>query len=88
MDLITKYCDICGKRQATDVHHLINGTSERRICDQYKDVMCLNVCRDCHNFIHDNDTAKKLSNMLGQALFEMNFSYKEYMQKFKKNYLP
>lgn len=83
-----KYCDICGKNKAIDVHHLMPGTSERKICEQYKDVMCLEICRQCHDFIHQNDTAVKLSKMLGQALFEVNYSYAEYMAKFKKNYLP
>ena len=82
-----KYCEICGKRQATDNHHLICSTSERKICDQYE-CMQIKICRECHSFIHQHDTAMKLSKMLGQALFEMNFSYQEYMQLFKKNYLP
>ena len=87
MDLITKYCDICGKRQATDTHHLILGVSERKICDQYE-CMKIKVCRQCHSAIHQSAVSETLSKMLGQALFEMNFSYQEYMQLFKKNYLP
>lgn len=82
-----KYCDICGKNYATDNHHLISSTSERKICDQYP-FMQIQICRDCHNTIHRNNTANKLSKMLGQALFECNYTYQDYITKFKKNYLP
>lgn len=87
MELVNKYCEICGKRQATDNHHLIGSTSDRKISDQY-DFMQIKICRQCHNDIHHNNTANKLSKMLGQALFEVNYSYQEYMNKFKMNYLP
>lgn len=86
--MTTKYCDICGKSYAKDVHHLIGGTSERKISDKYRDFMCLDLCRSCHDTIHKNNVAYKLSKMLGQALFEVNYSYAEYMKEFKKNYLP
>lgn len=82
-----KLCDICGINQATDNHHLISSTSERKICDRY-DFMQIQICRDCHRVIHENNTANKLSKMLGQAMFEINFTHEEYMKWFKKNYLP
>ena len=82
-----KYCDICGKNYATDEHHLIGGTSERKICDQYY-FMKLDLCRNCHDTIHKNNVANKLSKMLGQSQYEVRFSRKEYMREFKKNYLP
>lgn len=82
-----KYCDICGKKYALEEHHLIGGTSERRIADKYS-FEKLHICRDCHNDIHNNNTANKLSKMLGQAMFEINYSKQEYLKLFKMNYLP
>lgn len=84
---MNKYCDICGKNYATDTHHLIGGTSERKICDKYK-FMTLDLCRSCHDTIHKDNTANKLSKMLGQALYETNYTRDEYLKEFKKNYLP
>lgn len=86
MDLVNKYCEICGKRQATECHHLIGGTSERKLSDDYG--LTLDVCRDCHKDIHTNNTANKLSKMLGQAMYERTRTHYEYMQRFKKNFLP
>lgn len=82
-----KLCDICGKEWATDNHHLISSTSERKICDRYS-FMQIQICRQCHEVIHQNNTANKLSKMLGQAMFETNYTRYEYMKRFKKNYLP
>lgn len=87
MGKIDKYCDICGKEWATDNHHLIGSTSDRRICDKYPS-MQIQICRHCHEVIHQNNTANKLSKMLGQAIFENNYTRKEYLKLFKKNYLP
>lgn len=84
---MNRYCEICGDRPAKEVHHLLYGTSERKICDRY-DFLKLSLCRECHDNIHKNGTAGKLSKMLGQALFEANFTYEEYMNLFKMNYLP
>ena len=86
MGKIDKYCDICGLNMASETHHLIGGTSERRISDKYG--LTLDVCRTCHETMHQNSTANKLSKMLGQAMFETNYTRYEYMKRFKKNYLP
>lgn len=84
---MNKLCDICGKRMATDCHHLVGGTSERQICDKY-DFMKLDLCRQCHTDIHEINTANKLSKMLGQAMYELHHTREEYLKEFKKNYLP
>lgn len=82
-----KYCDICGKRYAEDVHHTISGTSGRAICDMY-DCCKLDLCRPCHDDIHKNNTCAKLSKMYGQAMFERTHTREEFMKLFKVNYLP
>lgn len=87
MDLITDYCEICGKRQATDTHHLISGVSGRAICDMIGGELLIRVCRNCHDDIHKSNTAAKLSKMLGQALYERTNSRKEFVKLFGVNYL-
>lgn len=84
---MNKLCDICGKRMATDQHHTLSGTSERKICDKY-DFMKLSLCRQCHTDIHEINTATILSKMLGQAMYETHYTREEYLKEFKKNYLP
>lgn len=81
-----KLCDICGLSMATETHHLICGTSERKLSDRYG--LTIDICNSCHTEIHNNNIAGKLSKMLGQAMFEINFTHEEYMKWFKKNYLP
>lgn len=88
MGLITKYCDICGKRQATEVHHTISGTSGRAICDAIGGSLLLNLCRECHSDIHRYNTAAKLSKMYGQAVYEKDHSREEFTKRFGINYLP
>lgn len=83
---INKLCDICGKTWATDNHHLIGSTSDRKVCNNYP-FMQIQICRDCHKVIHENNTANKLSKMLGQALYECRFTKQEYLREFKKSYL-
>ena len=67
-------CSFCGRYTKTR-HHLIFGTSSRRLADE--DGIIIPLCDDCHNMavkpadrIHGNPTAEKLSKMLGQALWE------------------
>lgn len=86
MGKINKYCDICGKNYASETHHLIGGTSERRLSDKHH--LTLDICNECHATIHNNNTANKLSKMLGQAMFEKDNTRYEYLKIFKKNYLP
>jgi len=67
---MTKMCEICGDRFASEEHHLIYGRAERKLCDE--DGLTLNLCQVCHRSIHIHGTAGMLSKMLGQALWEIN----------------
>lgn len=62
-------CQICGKRMASDTHHLIFGTANRILAD--RDGITIDICEQCHGAIHGNGTASHLSKMLGQALWEL-----------------
>lgn len=94
-----KYCFFCGNR-ATAEHHLIFGMSQRALAEE--DGIKVPVCDMCHMIgaktdrIHDNAMAEKLSKMLGQALWEIDYLKKNTMygatiaengrEKFRKRY--
>lgn len=65
-----KFCEICGKRMASETHHLIFGRGLRSLADA--DGLTAEICRTCHFNIHSNGTAADLSQMYGQALWEIN----------------
>lgn len=96
-----KKCDICGIRYAECTHHLIFGSSRRKLADA--DGLTLDLCNECHNMsvrvadrIHDNPIAEALSKMLGQALYERNYyrgdraeeeARKVFIKRYGRNYL-
>jgi len=67
----TKYCFLCGK-PTNEVHHLIYGGSLRKLADD--DGLFLPCCRTCHEDIHGKGTAGKLSKILGQVIYELNYN--------------
>lgn len=68
--MITKYsenCIFCGKPKE-DTHHLVFGTGLRKPAERWN--LTCPVCRKCHELIHGNVMAEKLSKICGQLLFE------------------
>ena len=63
-----EYCFICGKRPGTDTHHLINGNGKRELCDE--DGLTIEVCRECHTWIHNNAKAEHLCKAIGQYRYQ------------------
>lgn len=63
------YCALCGS-PSSEFHHLLMGSSRRKIADSDKIFLCL--CRKCHEEIHHNSTANRLSKIVGQLAFEFN----------------
>lgn len=63
----TEYCSLCGKPKE-DTHHLVFGRGFRQLSDRWNLVMP--ICRNCHESIHGNVMAEKLSKICGQLLFE------------------
>lgn len=78
--IVTKYSEICAfcGSPAQAMHHLVFGTSERKISDN--DGLVLPVCNRCHNMnnqgkqntlvIHGNSAAEIMSKMIGQLAWE------------------
>lgn len=58
-------CAICG-RLKEDTHHLIFGTSDRKLADQ--DGITIPLCRECHEKMHRIDST--FSKMIGQLMWE------------------
>lgn len=94
-------CAICGNRYAEAEHHMIFGTSGRKLADE--DGLTMKLCNSCHNMaikpserIHGNIVAEKLSKMLGQAIWERDYYEKggigiarrEFIARYGKSYLP
>ena len=77
-------CYICGGR-ASDRHHLIGGTSNRKNSEKYGLVVYL--CRSCHERAHRDNETRLALHRLGQRLFEEQGSREEFMRIFGKNYL-
>lgn len=68
--MITEFienCAICNK-PATEVHHLIFGTANRRLSDQ--DGLTMPCCRSCHEKIHRDHELQVMSQIAGQLAYE------------------
>lgn len=68
--IVTNYMDnclLCGV-PTQDVHHCVYGRAERRLSDE--DGLVIPLCRGCHDTIHKNGVAGKLSKIIGQLAFE------------------
>ena len=65
------YCVICGKPR-TDVHHLIEGTSGRRLSDE--DGLICPLCASHHNMhrysVHDCREMNVMSHIIGELAWE------------------
>ena len=84
--MITKYeqfCAICN-RPASEVHHLVYGTSGRNISD-FED-LTVPLCQLCHRKIHEGEKAKPndgfnrygvMSKIIGQACYERDYIIKK-----------
>lgn len=79
-------CYICGRQGHTDVHHMMHGTANRRLADQYG--LIVHLCRGCHEMVHSG--MFDYDGMLmqeAQRTFEKYHSRGEWMRMFGKNYL-
>lgn len=65
-----RLCAICGKL-ATETHHLIYGSSQRKLAD--RDGITMPLCRSCHKDIHYIGKLGALSKMFGQLMWERWF---------------
>ena len=68
--MITEFEDLCVicNRKATDEHHLLFGTANRRLADL--DGLTIPLCREHHEAIHRNKELQVLSEIIGQLAYE------------------
>lgn len=82
----TDCCYICGQ-WATDVHHVIHGTANRKLADE--DGLTVKLCRRCHTLLHDKGNMDKELQKIGQRAW-MNHngaSVEDFIKRYGKNYL-
>lgn len=94
--MISEYgnlCLLCNKR-ASEHHHLCYNRANRKLSDE--DKLIIPLCRECHSFIHDYAIAGKLSKVLGQTIWELNYcadkerildAREQFRKRYGKSYL-
>lgn len=78
------YCIICG-RPRTDIHHVINGTANRKKSEAFG--LIIPLCRKHHEMIHTNQVIDILWKQKAQIQFEKLYGHDMWMETFHKNYL-
>ena len=81
-------CFLCGRVNDLQLHHVIGGTANRKLSDQYGLVVWL--CMEDHtgpDGVHLNRKKGDALKRLAQIAFEARHSHDEWMQVFRKNYL-
>ena len=80
-------CDLCGKWDYLDRHHIFEGQGLRRQSEKYGCV--IRVCRACHNKIHhhplDYIWLKRESQL--EAMQRLNWTIDDWHRYFGKSYL-
>lgn len=81
-------CYLCGKTISLERHHVMSGTANRKLSEQYG--LWVWLCHDCHTgrdgAQYNREKADSLKR-LAQIAFEARRSHDEWMQTFRKNYL-
>lgn len=78
------YCLLCGRPTYDDIHHCLCG-SDRKHADE--DGLTIPLCRDCHNFIHQNPRALAMSKIIGQLAYEREHTREEFRARYRHSYL-
>lgn len=81
-------CYLCSGR-ASEEHHCIYGTANRKLSEKYglKVYLCINCHRTGNKAVHKNYFTDIKLKQIAQKMFENKYSHEEYMQIFRKNYL-
>ena len=81
-------CFLCGRVTGLQLHHVMSGTANRRLSDQYGLVVWL--CMDHHtgpDGVHMDRKKGDSLKRLAQIAFEARHGHDEWMNVFRKNYL-
>lgn len=79
-------CYICGQ-YATETHHCIHGTANRRLAD--KDGLTVRLCHTCHANLHDKGNLDKELQRLAQVRWMEYYerSEDEFRNRYGKSYI-
>lgn len=82
----TDFCYICGQ-YATQVHHCIHGTANRRLAD--KDGLTVRLCVTCHTNLHDKGMYDAELQKLAQTRWMEYYGKSEddFRKRYGKSYL-
>lgn len=82
----TDCCFLCGQ-YATETHHCIHGTANRKLADQ--DGLTVRLCNRCHRNLHDKGTLdKELQRIAQQKWMEANGkTLDEFIRRYGRSYL-
>lgn len=82
----TESCYLCGQ-YATDRHHVIHGTANRKLAD--KDGLTVMLCHSCHMKLHDKGNFDKELQKIGQKAWMEYYgkTANEFRKRYGKNYL-
>lgn len=86
--MLTNYNEMCilCYEPKDDIHHLVYGRANRRLCDE--DELVIPVCRKCHEFMHKHSN---ISRIIGQLAYERDrcaegLSKEEARESFRQRY--
>lgn len=78
-------CFVCGKRGATDWHHVFNGAMKKR---SEEDGMMIHIHRGCHRFLHEHPMSNETMKKRAQRKWEETYGDREaFIERYRKNYL-
>lgn len=78
-------CFLCGKQGRLELHHTMNGKGWRKLSDE--DGLVIYLCPDCHRNVHDDAVLRKALKRLSQMRYLEEHSFKEWMERYGKNYI-
>ena len=80
-------CYLCG-RPATEVHHILGGTANRKLSERYS--LVVHLCHNCHLGADGAQYAPEVNRRLkmeAQIAFEEIYGHEKWMQIFRRNYI-
>lgn len=83
-----KCCYLCGKEWGLERHHVLSGTANRKLSEQYG--LWVYLCHNCHTGTEGaqyDPTKNTLLKIDAQAAFEALYGHDKWMQVFRKNYI-
>lgn len=79
-----KHCFVCGST-AVEIHHVINGTANRKKSDKYG--LIIPLCREHHEEVHHYKWEDRGLKRFAQKRFEGEYPNLDFRKVFGKSYL-